>query len=322
MNFVEVTAPFLSAVSLYLFVATFKHICNEKQIKSLFFVKVLRIFSITILSSQSFTLMFITYFVKFSCVRNEFCLNSSSNRSYISEHNSTYKKKLDNKTSLYTYALINKFFVLLYRTLMNFMLVSRVRIIFKKAPFNSKSIEFKCNVCIFVGTFLAVIQFVGHIALVGIEKKLFFILMSLTFLGNSLCKLYFVYCSLVTFKSFNISNKKVFKRQRKYVKRMKICMFLYLNNDVTLIIIAGALKAFNTVEYDGSSIVVTSLLLNCIDFTIFLCTYTKWKSILTLYILKKLETKPEKRNSRKGLASSKTKSTEPEGFKLQTLPMQ
>ena len=321
MNFVEVTAPFLSAVSLYLFVATFKHICNEKQIKSLFFVKVLRIFSITILSSQSFTLMFITYFVKFSCVRNEFCLNSSSNRSYISEHNSTYKKKLDNKTSLYTYALINKFFVLLYRTLMNFMLVSRVRIIFKKAPFNSKSTEFKCNVCIFIGTVLSIIKFVAHIALVGIEKKLFFILMSLAFFGNSFCKLYFVHCSLMTFKLFNISNKKVFKRQRKCVKRMKICMLLYVINDVTLIIVLNALKAFNTVKYDDSFIIIF-LFSNCIDFTIFLCTYTKWKHILTLYFVGKLETKQKQPKNSKGVASSNKKSIELKTVKLKTLPMQ
>ena len=134
-----------------------------------------RIFFILALSSQSITLMFITYFIKFSCVRIEFFLNKSSNRSYISEYNSTNKmlREFENKTSFYTYKIINIWFVLLYRTLINVMIVSRVRIIFEKAPFNSKSTEFKCNVCILIATVLWIIQLISHVTWIGIEKKLF-----------------------------------------------------------------------------------------------------------------------------------------------------
>ena len=134
-----------------------------------------RIFFILALSSQSITLMFITYFIKFSCVRIEFFLNKSSNRSYISEYNSTNKmlREFENKTSFYTYKIINIWFVLLYRTLINVMIVSRVRIIFKKAPCNSKSTEFKCNVCILIATVLWIIQLISHVTWIGIEKKLF-----------------------------------------------------------------------------------------------------------------------------------------------------
>ena len=333
MQFVDIAAPFTTVVAMYLFMVTFKHMRKGKEVKSMFSIKVLRLTSISILSLQTIAVMVIVICTKLG-INHGLLVDYFANTSHTSTSNTT-SEGLENsnvKEASYVYELISVFFVLLYRIVIEFMLVSRVKVIFRKAPFDSKSIEFKCNWCVFIATVLAVVQFFscGIRAFLKVERMIFFVLMTFCYFGNLVCKLYFVRCSLVTFKSFKklTSNSKTsklaFNRRKAYVKRMKTCMFLYFINDVTVIIVGGVLKAFNKEKYDDSIFIVACLFFNCIDFAILLGTYNKWRSIFTFYLVKKKETKLETSNTKKGLATSAiktTKITESSRIKVKKLPV-
>ena len=129
----------------------------------------------------------------------------------------------------------------------------------------------------------------------------------------------------MTFKSVKklASNSKTsklaFNRRRGYVKRMKICMLLYFINDVTLGFVSGVFKAFDKEKYNGSIYIVDlstsiDLFFNCVDFSILLGTYTKWKSIFTFYFVTEKPTMPDFSNTKKGLATSAIKTTKITGF--------
>ena len=333
MEFVDIAAPFTTAIAMYLFLATFKHMRKGKEVKSMFSIKVLRLTSITILNLQTIAVMVIVIFTRLG-INHGLLVEYYANRSHTSTSNSTSEGLTTSnlKQASYAYKLISVFFASLYRIVIEFMLVSRVKVIFRRAPFDSKSIEFKCNLCVFVATFLAIVQFVNHgtRALFNLEKRIFFMLMAVCYVGKLICKLYFVHCSLVTFKSFKklTSNSKTsklaFNRRRAYVKRMKICMFLYFINDVTLVVVGGVLKAFNKEKYNDSIYIVACLFFNCVDFSILLGTYTKWRSIFTFYFVKEKATMPECSNTKKKLATSAIKTTKITGFsrtKMQKLPV-
>ena len=301
MRFVEVAAPFNTLFSLYLFLATYKHLQNVAEAKSMHSIKVLRLISISILNVQVVATTVVVFCTTLGVDHGilidyfeNFVVQNSTDEA-VSNQNSTSKqfKNSPVRSASYSYKLVSVFFVLLYRVVIEFMLVSRVKVIFMRAPISSKSIEKKCTMCIFIAILLAVIQCVCHVtkAVFNFQRKIFFTIMLICHVGNSLCKLYFVQCSLVTFKSFKKLTTKTsqlaFKRRKSYVQRMKICMILLFVCDVSLAFIGGALKAFNREKYDDQIFIVVCLFFNCLDFTILLGTYNQWKSILTMYTVKK-----------------------------------
>ena len=316
MNIVGFSALFVFATSLYLLVATYKHCRVQKRIKSTFSINVLRAVSILLLTLQSFTVMIVVVFTNLDNEKVKFNQNRLSNRSFIYERNRTNATEVKEKDLNSAYKLINIFLALLYRVLITFMLVSRVKVILKKVPFCCKRVELRCLACIYLATFLTIVQFISHVNFVVVDIKIRFLTRSLTYCGNLLCKLYFVHCSLVTFKSFRMLSKKIFNRQRAYMRRMKSCMIAYVINDVTLVVFIGALKFFDALLYDGSVVIVVCLFSNCADFAILLCTYNKWRSILTFYYGEK---KSENTETNKKLPGNSK--TAPNRFKQKTLPM-
>ena len=316
MNIVEFSALFLFATSLYLFVANVQHYRTQERVKSTNSINGLRAVSILLLSLQSFAIMIVVVFTSFNDKKSNFHRNGMSNRSFIYEGNRTNATEVKEKQSNSAYKLVNIFFALLYRLLVELMLVSRVKFIFKKVPFCCKRVELRCVVCIYLATFLTTVQFLSHVNFVVIEAKILFLVKSMTYCGNLLCKLYFVRCSLVTFKSFQMLSKKIFNRQRAYVRRMKSCMIGYVINDVTLVAVIGTLKGLNVFKYEGSVIIIVFLFSNCVDFAILLCTYNRWRSILTLYYCEKKDEKSK--GSKKSPENCKTEQAR---FKQKILPM-
>ena len=318
MRFVEVAAPFTCTFSLYLFLATYMHVRKDAEAKSMLSIKVLRLVSISIINVQMVATTAIVICTKLGVDHGilvdyfEKAQNSTDEAVYV--QNSTGEEKSAVRSASYSYKLVSVFFVLLYRVVIEFMLVSRVKVIFRKAPVSSKFIERKCTLCISVATLLAVIQFVSNVtkAVINFERKYYFLMMTVCHGGNTSCKLYFVHCSLVAFKCFKKlatkASKLAFKRRKSYVRRMKVCMILYFVCDVTLIFIGGALKAFNREKYDDQIFIVVCLFFNCLDFAILLGTYKQWRRIFTLYAVNKRVTKEG--NSQKQGAISVVETTD------------
>ena len=305
MKFVEAAAPLTTLFSLYLLLATYKHLRNVAEVKSMLSIKVLRLISISIINLQTVATTAIVICTKLGVDHGilvdyfEKVVEQNSTDEAVYAQNSTreYFENSTVRSASYSYRLVSVFFILLYRIVIELMLVSRVKVIFRKAPISSNSIERKCTLCIFIATSLAFVQFFSHVtkALLNFEKKIYFLMATVCSVGNTSCKLYFVHCSLVAFKSFKKltpgASRLASQRRKSHVRRMKVCMILYFVCDVTLVFIAGALKAFNQKKYDDQIFIVVFLFFNCLDFAILLGTYKQWRSIFTLYAAKKGVTK-------------------------------